>query len=124
MPGQRLRLRVAVDYSSRDAISLAATSLLPALSTGATPTDLARSKLTRALAGEVSDVDLLIRTGGEKRLSDFLLWESAYAELLFTDRTWPEFDSADLEAALAEFRRRERRFGAVPAPVKVVSCSD
>jgi undecaprenyl diphosphate synthase len=59
-------------------------------------------------------VDLLIRTGGEKRLSDFLLWESAYAELHFTDRMWPEFDEADLEAALNDFRRRERRFGAVP----------
>jgi undecaprenyl diphosphate synthase len=56
----------------------------------------------------------LIRTGGEKRLSDFLLWESAYAELLFTDRMWPEFDETDLAAALDEFNRRERRFGAVP----------
>jgi undecaprenyl diphosphate synthase len=57
---------------------------------------------------------LLIRTGGEKRLSDFLLWESAYAELYFTDRMWPDFDAADLEAALQEFSRRERRFGGVP----------
>src|SRR5260221_11018327 len=54
------------------------------------------------------------RTGGEKRLSDFLLWESAYAELLFTDQMWPEFSTHDLDLALAEFRRRERRFGAVP----------
>ena len=61
------------------------------------------------------DVDLLIRTGGEKRLSDFLLWESAYAELIFTDRMWPDFDEADLDAALAEFHHRERRFGTVPA---------
>jgi undecaprenyl diphosphate synthase len=58
-------------------------------------------------------VDLLIRTGGEKRLSDFLLWESAYAELVFTDRMWPDFDAGDLEAALEEFSRRERRFGSV-----------
>ena len=60
-------------------------------------------------------MDLLIRTGGEKRLSDFLLWESAYAELLFTDRMWPEFGEADLDAALEEFGRRQRRFGGVPA---------
>jgi undecaprenyl diphosphate synthase len=61
-------------------------------------------------------VDLLIRTGGEKRLSDFLLWESAYAELLFIDRMWPDFDGTDLEAALREFSRRERRFGSLPEP--------
>ena len=62
------------------------------------------------------DVDLLIRTGGEQRLSDFLLWECAYAELLFTPRMWPEFTPADLAAALADFRLRDRRFGAVPEP--------
>jgi undecaprenyl diphosphate synthase len=56
---------------------------------------------------------LLIRSGGEKRLSDFLLWESAYAELVFTDRMWPDFDETDLQAALKEFNRRERRFGNV-----------
>jgi undecaprenyl diphosphate synthase len=58
-------------------------------------------------------VDLLVRTGGEQRLSDFLLWESAYAELLFTPRMWPDFTGADLADAVAEFRRRSRRFGAV-----------
>jgi undecaprenyl diphosphate synthase len=71
--------------------------------------------LARMLAQELnagsSDVDPLIRTGGEKRLSDFLLWESAYAELLFTDCMWPDFDASDLDAALQEFRRRERRCG-------------
>jgi undecaprenyl diphosphate synthase len=71
--------------------------------------------LKQALSAEGGDVDLLIRPGGEKRLSDFLLWESAYAELLFIDRMWPDFNEADLEEALAEFRRRERRFGGVPA---------
>ncbi len=69
----------------------------------------------QALTADSGEVDLLIRTGGEKRLSDFLLWESAYAELLFTDRMWPDFDATDLDAALREFRRRERRFGGVPA---------
>jgi undecaprenyl diphosphate synthase len=69
----------------------------------------------QTLTAESGDVDLLIRTGGEKRLSDFLLWESAYAELVFTDRMWPEFDKPDLNAALEEFRQRERRFGGAPA---------
>jgi len=71
--------------------------------------------LAQALTAESGEVDLLIRTGGEKRLSDFLLWESAYAELLFTDRMWPDFDASDLDAALGEFSSRERRFGSVPA---------
>jgi undecaprenyl diphosphate synthase len=59
-------------------------------------------------------VDLLIRTGGEQRLSDFLLWECAYAELIFLPRMWPEFGAADLAAAVREFYMRERRFGRVP----------
>jgi undecaprenyl diphosphate synthase len=61
------------------------------------------------------DVDLLIRTGGEKRLSDFLLWECAYAELYFSDVLWPDFDAAALDAALVDFSRRERRFGQIQA---------
>ncbi len=73
-----------------------------------------RAIITQALTADCGEVDLLIRTGGEKRLSDYLLWESAYAELAFTDRMWPEFDFSDLEAAINEFRHRERRFGAVP----------
>ncbi len=74
-----------------------------------------RDMLAQELAAESGEVDLLIRTGGEKRLSDFLLWECAYAELWFTDRMWPDFETSDLDAALAEFRQRERRFGGVPA---------
>jgi undecaprenyl diphosphate synthase len=81
-----------------------------------------REALERGLAAALhaagDDVDLLIRTGGEKRLSDFLLWESAYAELVFTDRMWPDFDETDLDAAVDEFRRRERRFGGVPEAVR------
>jgi undecaprenyl diphosphate synthase len=66
----------------------------------------------------VADVDLLIRTGGEKRLSDFLLWECAYAELYFVERQWPEFSEQDFIKALGDFSRRERRFGQVLAPLK------
>jgi undecaprenyl diphosphate synthase len=64
-------------------------------------------------------VDLLIRTGGERRLSDFLLWECAYAELYFVDCLWPDFDAASFEAALGEFGRRDRRFGRIAAPALV-----
>lgn len=110
--GQRLDLNIALDYSSREAISRATAVFVsektPSLAEGV------GKVLRQLLAADGGDVDLLIRTGGEKRLSDFLLWESAYAELLFSDRMWPDFDEADLEAALAEFKRRERRFGALP----------
>jgi len=113
--GSCLHLCVAIDYSSRDVITRAAVGVTASLlNEGSPSTDLLRPLLTRALGAEGGEVDLLIRTGGEKRLSDFLLWESAYAELLFTDRMWPEFDETDLAAALDEFNRRERRFGAVP----------
>jgi undecaprenyl diphosphate synthase len=106
--GTRLTLRVAIDYSSRDAIADAATRWLGDRSPS-------RAAFGRLLAGRscdaCADVDLLIRSGGEKRLSDFLLWESAYAELCFVDTLWPDFDGADLAAAVADFHRRERRFG-------------
>jgi undecaprenyl diphosphate synthase len=101
--GSRLWLRIAIDYSSRDAI-------VEAVRGGAE----CRDGLARLLGPEV---DLLIRTGGEQRLSDFLLWESAYAELVFLRRLWPDFDGSDLRAAVDEFRSRERRFGGVPAPI-------
>ena len=84
--GTRLHLRLAVDYSARESI-------------------------TRAAVGE--DVDLLIRTGGEQRLSDFLLWESAYAELFFTPCLWPDFGERELQAAVASFRHRDRRYGRI-----------
>jgi undecaprenyl diphosphate synthase len=114
--GRRLHLRVAVDYSSRDAITRAATALSTAPSSHQPLSpDRLRLMLAQALTAGSGEVDLLIRTGGEKRLSDFLLWESAYAELLFTDQLWPDFDAADLDAAVGEFRRRQRRFGGIPA---------
>jgi undecaprenyl diphosphate synthase len=108
--GARLRLRIAVDYSARDAIARAAASLQ-----GGTPSREAFAEaLARACnAAPAPDVDLLVRTGGEQRLSDFLLWECAYAELVFLDTLWPDFDADALAAAVAEFARRERRFGGV-----------
>jgi undecaprenyl diphosphate synthase len=116
--GQGLHLCVAIDYSSREAIARAMIGVTAALPCEGPPSpELLGSLLTHALTAEGGEVDLLIRTGGEKRLSDFLLWEAAYAELFFTDRMWPEFDEADLDAALEEFSRRERRFGGVPAHV-------
>ncbi len=110
-----LHLRIAIDYSARSSIADAATAALQHAE-GFTAERM-RAIITQTLTAQSGDVDLLIRTGGEKRLSDYLLWESAYAELFFTDRMWPEFDRSDLAAAVNEFRRRERRFGAVPAPV-------
>jgi len=99
----RLCVRLAVDYSARDAIVAAARA----------QADLSREIIGRTLG---PPVDLLIRTGGERRLSDFLLWESAYAELIFSRVMWPEFGPADLAGAVREFRGRERRFGAIPQP--------
>ena len=107
--GTRLHLRVAVDYSSRNAILEAAR--LGGLDD---PTREAFAiRLGDTHGAPAPDVDLLIRTGGEQRLSDFLLWESAYAELFFTARMWPDFREDDLAAAVAEFRGRDRRFGAL-----------
>ena len=109
--GGGLHLRVAVDYSSRDAILEAAR-----LGRRDDPTrESFASRLGGPHGAPAPDVDLLIRTGGERRLSDFLLWESAYAELFFTARMWPDFHEDDLAAAVAEFRGRHRRFGALPA---------
>jgi undecaprenyl diphosphate synthase len=104
--GRTLEVRIAIDYSSRDAILRAASRLRRGAA-------VSRDDFSR-LMGDAPDVDLLIRTGGEQRLSDFLLWECAYAELLFTPRMWPEFGRADLESALAEYYSRERRFGRIP----------
>ena len=149
LQGSRLHLRLAIDYSAREAILCAARSL--ANCEAATPANFARLLAAvdhnRAPVGSnlvydqdpgrapaqpaprggptfdlghyppVPELDLLIRTGGEQRLSDFMLWECAYAELVFTERMWPDFDAADLEAAVREFRSRHRRFGRVPESV-------
>ena len=107
--GRRMTLRIAFDYSSRAAIADAALALGP---------NASLEDLDRLISGPGgSPVDLMIRTGAEQRLSDFLLWECAYAELWFTDRMWPQFTKDDLAAAVSDFRRRERRFGALPETV-------
>ena len=112
-----LNVRVAVDYSSRDAITRTISAVKDTVSGHvAESPEFFRSVLTQTLTAESGNVDLLIRTGGEKRLSDFLLWESAYAELHFTERMWPDFGAADLESAVCEFSRRQRRFGGLPEP--------
>ena len=108
-------LRIAVDYSARDAILRAAERWGRAETTPPSREVFSRLLADPPQAGPAPDVDLLIRTGGEKRLSDFLLWECAYAELVFTDRMWPDFGAADLSDAIQEFQARERRFGRVPA---------
>jgi undecaprenyl diphosphate synthase len=103
-------LRIALDYSSRDAILSAARRC------NAAP-DFTPGEFARLLAGSgcesVPEVDLLIRTGGEQRLSDFLLWECAYAELYFSPILWPDFDGQALASAVADFHRRDRRFGKI-----------
>ena len=109
--GTRLHLRLAIDYSAREAIFHAACRFYKV-------TELSPESFSRVLA-EVyrcgsTEVDLLIRTGGEQRLSDFLLWECAFAEFVFVRKAWPDFTVADLEAALEEFAHRERTRGALP----------
>ena len=109
--GTRLHLRMAVDYSAREAIFHAACRFYKV--TKLSP-DSFGDVLAEVLRGGSTDVDLLIRTGGEQRLSDFLLWECAFAEFVFTPKRWPDFTVDDLEEALREFDNRERTRGALP----------
>jgi undecaprenyl diphosphate synthase len=113
--GRRLHLRIAIDYSGRMSIATAvATAASESSREQSLSSDQMRALITHALTADSGNVDLLVRTGGEQRLSDFLLWESAYAELVFTHRMWPDFDESDLAVAIGDFDRRERRFGAIP----------
>ncbi len=102
----RLVLNVCFNYGGRWDVAQAAAQL------AARGEPITESSLDRAMAlAHVSDPDLLIRTGGEMRLSNFLLWQAAYAELYFSDKLWPDFDDAALDEAIAAFQARERRFG-------------
>ncbi|MDH3289672.1 MAG: polyprenyl diphosphate synthase [Gemmatimonadota bacterium] len=117
--GHRLHLQLAIDYGSRWALTEAARAISRHVASGdLRPEEISLDLLDRAVAGEVPNPDLIVRTAGEQRLSDFLLWESAYAELYFTDALWPDFRREDLALAVSEFQRRERRFGAVTAPAE------
>lgn len=110
--GTRLHLRLAIDYSGREAIYHAACRFYKV-------TELSCEAFAGVLAefarGGSSDVDLLIRTGGEQRLSDFLLWECAYAEIIFLQKRWPDFTACDLQLAVQEFHSRERTRGSLPS---------
>jgi undecaprenyl diphosphate synthase len=152
--GQRLDLRIALDYSARDAIARALSHYVASLACSTRALDPlpgrifcgkpevhfsgkcscaaarwtaehspSREAFSKLLAwdGAGKDVDLLIRSGGEKRLSDFLLWEAAYAELCFVDTLWPDFGADDLAAAIADFRGRDRRFGALTDVVPLIA---
>lgn len=109
--GRRLHLRLAIDYSARQMIFHAASRFYKV-------TDLSSEAFGRLMSevqrGGSTDVDLLIRTGGEQRLSDFLLWECAFAEFVFLEKRWPDFSPADLRDAVMEFQKRERTRGALP----------
>jgi undecaprenyl diphosphate synthase len=113
----RLNLVVALSYGARAEIVSAARQAAEAAKAGTLdPAALDETAFSALLStSSMPDPDLVIRTSGEHRLSNFLLWQSAYAELVFTDVLWPDFGLAEFDAALAEFARRERRFGARPA---------
>jgi undecaprenyl diphosphate synthase len=113
--GTKMQLRIAIDYSSQYSLLVAGRRM-------GLEDDAGHARFAQHLAAvdnsiSAPAVDLLIRTGGEKRLSDFLLWESAYAELHFVDCCWPDFDEQAFANALQEYSRRERRFGLVAPPL-------
>jgi undecaprenyl diphosphate synthase len=112
-----LLLVVAFNYGSRQEIARAARRIADEVAAGRlAPDDVTEERLTRHLdAPDVPDPDLIIRTSGEQRLSNFLLWQAAYSELVFSPVYWPDFDRAALESAIAEYRTRERRFGGLVA---------
>lgn len=112
--GKRLHLRLAIDYSAREAIYRAACRFYKATELSL---DSFSDVLSEVLHGGSTEVDLLVRTGGEQRISDFLLWESAFAEFVFLQKRWPDFTAADLESALKEFHRRERTRGGLPKEI-------
>jgi undecaprenyl diphosphate synthase len=112
----RLNLTVALSYGARGEILAAAQAFAEAVKAGTVDAAALTEQGFAALLSTtgIPDPDLILRTSGELRLSNFLLWQSAYAELVFTDVLWPDFAAADFNSALAEYARRERRFGARP----------
>jgi undecaprenyl diphosphate synthase len=113
----KLTLVVAFNYGARQEIARAARRIAEEVAEGRmTPSDVTVETIGRLLdAPDLPDPDLVIRTSGEQRLSNFLLWQSAYSELVFVPVNWPDFDRATLEAAIREYRQRERRFGGLVA---------
>lgn len=109
-----LTVVIALSYGGRQEIAMAARRLAEDVAAGRlSPDGVDETALAaRLYTADIPDPDLLIRTSGELRLSNFLLWQTAYTELVFTDTLWPDFTKSDLEAAIAEFQRRDRRFGA------------
>jgi undecaprenyl diphosphate synthase len=118
-----LRLNVAVNYGGRWDLAQAARGLAAEVMRGALQLDaIDEAEFARHVClGDQPPVDLFIRTGGEMRISNFLLWQIAYAELYFTEALWPDVDADELAAAFAEYARRERRFGMTSAQVRVAS---
>jgi undecaprenyl diphosphate synthase len=112
-----LLLVVAFNYGARDEIARAVQRIAADVASGVVKPDAITEEMIgqRLDAPEIADPDLIIRTSGEQRLSNFLLWQAAYSELVFTPVYWPDFDRAALEAAIEEYRRRERRFGGLAA---------
>lgn len=110
----QLELIVALSYGSRQEITMAARQLASDAAAGEIDPDAIDENAleARLFTSHVPDPDLIVRTSGEKRISNFLLWQAAYAELVFTDVLWPDFSQEELENSIAEFGRRERRYGA------------
>ncbi len=119
--GQRLHLRLAIDYSARQVIYQAASKFYKVKNLSR---DTFADLLSEVQRGGSTDVDLLIRTGGEQRISDFLLWECAFAEFVFLNKRWPDFTPADLRNAVMEFEKRERTRGALPEECAADICAE
>lgn len=119
--GRRLHLRLALDYGARYEIVDAVRALARQAARGLlTPEEIDEDRFGALLAGDgVPDPDLIIRTSGEQRLSNFLLWQAAYAELHFCPRLWPDFEESDFLEALADYHSRTRKFGALPCPASI-----
>jgi undecaprenyl diphosphate synthase len=115
----RMTVNLAFNYGGRGEILEAVRRLI---ADGVRPEDVTEESLeARLTTAGLPDVDLLIRTGGEQRVSNFLVWQSTYAEYYFTEHFWPDFDATEVDSALVEFARRQRRFGLVPAVVEGAS---